>query len=364
MNLLTALLKPITILLPKKKETHLYGLDHAILNIALPPETMWMNMGYWEVCRCPLTSFSLPLHKWNIGIITANNLKQETTLPAASRALLDQVLITAGLFDKNYHPGKKINMVDVGFGCGDQSLYLLSGHCGGLVEEYIGVNDVCSQVEFARQRLVHAYPDMMIEEEEKPRQKARQRIRLFHADAANPSSWSSDLKRAVSDDYGSSSTTATDLRLHECRRPETWVLALDTMYHFQPSRRPFLGYACSDLQASLMAFDLAISDSASMWNRLLLRIICWVTGTPFANFLTRREYEDMLVAAGYSREHIQWRDISEHVFGGIAGFIRRREEELRKFNMGIGKFKGAGYVFDWWARSGLVRGVVVVARKE
>lgn len=26
-----------------------YGLDHAMLNMQLPPQTMWMNMGYWEV---------------------------------------------------------------------------------------------------------------------------------------------------------------------------------------------------------------------------------------------------------------------------------------------------------------------------
>lgn len=30
-----------------------YGLDHAVLNVQLPPQSMWMNMGYWEV------SFSL-----------------------------------------------------------------------------------------------------------------------------------------------------------------------------------------------------------------------------------------------------------------------------------------------------------------
>ena len=27
----------------------IYGLHHAILNIDVPPQTMWMNMGYWEV---------------------------------------------------------------------------------------------------------------------------------------------------------------------------------------------------------------------------------------------------------------------------------------------------------------------------
>lgn len=27
----------------------LYRLDHGILNVKLPPRTMWMNMGYWKV---------------------------------------------------------------------------------------------------------------------------------------------------------------------------------------------------------------------------------------------------------------------------------------------------------------------------
>jgi hypothetical protein len=27
----------------------LYGLDHAILNIEIPPKNLWMNIGYWEV---------------------------------------------------------------------------------------------------------------------------------------------------------------------------------------------------------------------------------------------------------------------------------------------------------------------------
>jgi hypothetical protein len=30
---------------------NLYGLDHALLNIEMPPKDMWMNMGYWEVCQ-------------------------------------------------------------------------------------------------------------------------------------------------------------------------------------------------------------------------------------------------------------------------------------------------------------------------
>lgn len=31
-------------------DDELYGLHHAILNVEVPPKSMWMNMGYWEVC--------------------------------------------------------------------------------------------------------------------------------------------------------------------------------------------------------------------------------------------------------------------------------------------------------------------------
>lgn len=35
--------------LVRKSRPEMYGLDHAVLNIQLPPQTMWMNLGYWEV---------------------------------------------------------------------------------------------------------------------------------------------------------------------------------------------------------------------------------------------------------------------------------------------------------------------------
>lgn len=31
------------------RDSSLYGLDHAVLNVDMSPRTMWMNMGYWKV---------------------------------------------------------------------------------------------------------------------------------------------------------------------------------------------------------------------------------------------------------------------------------------------------------------------------
>lgn len=32
----------------KDGSRHIYGLEHSVLNLELPPKLMWMNMGYWK----------------------------------------------------------------------------------------------------------------------------------------------------------------------------------------------------------------------------------------------------------------------------------------------------------------------------
>ena len=49
---LTHALKPLSryLFLSKDEGDHdLYRLDHGILNVEVPPASMWMNMGFWEV---------------------------------------------------------------------------------------------------------------------------------------------------------------------------------------------------------------------------------------------------------------------------------------------------------------------------
>ena len=50
--ILTYMLKRVAryMLLTKDDVSHdLYRLDHGILNVDVPPATMWMNIGYWKV---------------------------------------------------------------------------------------------------------------------------------------------------------------------------------------------------------------------------------------------------------------------------------------------------------------------------
>lgn len=256
----------------------------------------------------------------------------------------------------------RLKIIDLGFGCGDQSLYLTQlahepQHIESLsidkpdrffLDSYIGLTVVPLQFCFASARLLSSSNI------------SGDRVKLFCEDAANPASWSKAAQQAVAnastmeDDKGL--VTTTD---HQ----NTWILALDTLYHFLPSRQPIFKHACRELNASIMAFDLFISDTPSIWELALLRIVCSMAATPISNFLTVKEYRSQLVEAGYRSEDIVIRDISNRVFDGMATFIERQDHELKQNGMSIGKYKAAGKVFRWWARSGVVRGCIVVARK-
>lgn len=275
------------------------------------------------------------------------------------------MLIAAGLLGPDRVPfgqsdTTRLRFIDLGFGCGDQSIYLAqlarkirrtgdsatdsSRHF--LLDSYVGLTIVPSQFRFANKRLLSCSDTN------------GSRFKVFCADAAKPSTWSKDIREAV---------TGTSTKEHgtdvapTTPNQATWVLALDTLYHFMPSREPIFCHAFGELNASIMAFDLLLSDTPSIWDLILLRLVCFFAATPFSNFLTMTEYKNQLLAAGYDRNRIEIRDISDHVFAGMASFIERRDGELKNIGMTIGRYRAARKVFKWWARSGIVRGCIVVA---
>jgi hypothetical protein len=144
---------------------------------------------------------------------------------------------------------------------------------------------------------------------------------------------------------------------------ENWLLGLDTLIHFQPSRWPVIEYANRELDASLMAYDVCIAENLSVGQRIILRLMAFLGQSPFANWVTVQEYRERLVVAGYARERIEIRDISEHVFGPLAGFLRKREVELEQYGLSIGRYRYARGCFAWWGRTGVVRGCIITARK-
>lgn len=333
-------------------------------------------------------------------------------MESASRALLEQVLITAGLLAPESEPGSgsnsesapessstipenaPIKLVDIGFGCGDQCMCLTrlprsrsrsksrplhDDHDQDqdrdrdqetrrpLFDSYVGMTIAPSQAEFARKRMERLDWE---EDEEMSNEKEQYKctrtrtpdIHLFCADVAKPGYWSDDIQRALQQPSSSPQKGNKNELPSQNQKEETYLLALDTLYHFRPSRTPLLTHAATTLHATLLAFDLLLAPTTTPLQRLILRLICAVSGTPFTNFLTEEEYINMLMQAGYPREGIVVHDVSGSVFGGIARFIERKDEELGVFGLSVGRFRGAGRIFGWWARSGVVRGVIVAAR--
>ena len=317
------------------RKSRIYGLEHGVLNLGLPA-TMWMNVGYWK-----------------------GQLDNPRDFPRACKALLETVLRSAFLHSKAGVP-EKICLVDVGFGCGDQSLVLNGseerqrGWPG--IERYVGLTNDSAQYSCAHRRLESAS-----KAEKGPQDYYSNEIGrtydIFCEDAAVPRTWSPSLKESI-ESLQDISRSRNDLPV--------WLLALDTMYHFKPSRMPLLQYACVELSASFMAFDFMLADEKDAPNatqRLLLRLVCLMTSAPYSNLLTQKQYKEMLLTAGYVQENIEIEDVSRYVFKPLSDFMTKKDIELRSIGLGIGAFRVARWIFSWWGSTGIVRGCIVVARK-
>jgi hypothetical protein len=299
---------------------------------------MWMNMGYWK------------------------NATTSTTLSEACRDLLNVVLAEAGFSSEETPSLRRRFLVDLGFGCGDQTIYLMSKKpiracdeawwdgrdCCAAFKHYVGITNDAVQARYASQR-VDELEHMAKAASHDTDDDESSTISLFCTDASNPESWDEQLQT----------------KLHRARSgtEERWALALDTAYHFSPSRWPLIEHVHSELEASFMAFDLCLSPTATWTQKTTLRLLTAVMGAPWANFTTPLEYRKRLEQIGYDSEAITITDISEHVFAPLAAFLEKQERSLKTLGFGLGRFSVAKTMFGWWGRTGVVRGVVVVANR-
>jgi len=246
-----------------------------------------------------------------------------------------------------------LSIIDLGFGCGDQCLYIKDvldkqgqreryHQWSWVLKAYVGITLESHHFCIAQERLGLKQSN------------TNTVFKIYCADAGTPASWTSEIRNSVS----LACQTNDENGDHE-----NWLLGLDTLYHFQPSRWPVIEYANRKLGASLMAFDLCIAENLSVRQRIILRLMTFFGQSPFANWVTIQEYRERLVVAGYARERIEIRDISEHVFGPLAGFLREKEVELEQYGLSIGRFRYTAKMFAWWGRTGMVRGCIIVARK-
>jgi hypothetical protein len=316
------------------EEKSVYGLQQGRLHVQVPT-AMWMNMGFWRESAVDMT------------------------LAEACRDLLKKILAEAGFVREGHGPERRC-LIDLGFGCGDQTVYLMSNepvraydkewwdereHCVRF-DDYIGITKNAVQAWYASKRV----EELKASRKKTPHDKEQEpNISLFCADAANPRSWNEQIQ--------------TTIQTAKANSTERWVLALDTAYHFAPSRWPLIQYIQSDLNASFMAFDLCLSPTATLTQGLTLHFLTVIMGAPWKNFVTPQQYREKLMEAGYRSEDISITDISEHVFTPLAIFLGEQDKRLKMMGLGIGSFKVAKRMFGWWGRSGVVRGIVVVAKR-
>lgn len=225
-----------------------------------------------------------------------------------------------------------------------------------LFDRYIGITIDKMQYDFAKRRIDAA----------KRETQTKTVTDVFCADAADPSSWPSELQDAISSTFlAEEGRTATE------NRTERYVLALDTLYHFRPSRREIFKYSHSTLQANFLAFDMFLAPPPpkrtlkTILNSLFLRILTPGLSAPFSNFVTFDTYNLQLQEAGYAAEDITIEDITDDVFPGLATFLETRYQELAALGLtGFSKWRISGWLFRWLAAGDVLRAGIVVARRK
>ncbi|KAI5803568.1 hypothetical protein DFH27DRAFT_513596 [Peziza echinospora] len=337
----------------------LYGLEHVALNWSWEKGlgTMWMNMGYWK------NTDSFPEACENLLVYC---LEHAGLLPPNRNSSFNAV--DESLKNEGTPQPKNIDILDLGFGCGDQTLLLtrslktLAPHI--TVNKYIGITLSPQQCEFARKRVLEER-DVKSPPTTLGRSVTGPKILLFNEDASQPRSWP-----ATPPSHSQPFLTPPNNKPTTHTPHEHWTIALDSLYHFRPSRLPILKFAHNSMNSNLVAFDFFRPSSpgpsssflASSIASLPLRTFCLLTSTPYTNLLTQEEYISMLVNdVGYAKEDIAIHDISEYVFPGLARFIGTRTGEMERMGM---RWKGwAGFKFvGWVVGRGWFCGGVVVAR--
>lgn len=138
------------------------------------------------------------------------------------------------------------------------------------------------------------------------------------------------------------------------------ILALDCVYHFS-SRKRFLEDCSRILRpgGKLAMTDLIQGDKITIFQHLLLKIIFFLTGAPYSNFMNKEDYLLSFARAGFTNTSIE--DISENVFPGLYSFTYRHRDEMGRLGVD-GKWTGFLFfarILQWWSVKKVVRCVVI-----
>lgn len=185
------------------------------------------------------------------------------------------------------------------------------------------------------------------------------KITHYVGDAVNPSTW----KHIAS---GQPPTVDT-------LNPGTYdaVISLDSCYHYR-TRKRWLELSASLLRRGgrLSCTDVILGDGvhrgglSGVTMDSIFRAVLLLTSVPFDNMVSEADYHTQLLDAGF--KDVTIRDISDHVFPGLAAFIKEHRNNIggvvdvdRKWR----QYEIAARLFRWLHRKRLIRFVLTSAMR-
>ncbi|KAF5311828.1 hypothetical protein D9619_003207 [Psilocybe cf. subviscida] len=248
-----------------------YGLFHLTLNrisgddVAKPPKTEWLNMGYW---------------------------KDTVVFPEAAKALAMK-LVAAG----NLKKGGRV--LDVGHGTGESLIMLLSEQNIPRSATLTGITSILEHSRRSLQRvkdLQSAVPESQAT-----------KVDLHHGDA---------VYRDDKDGPG------CEHPFSEGNEPFDSILVLDCAYHFN-TRHLFLKQARAHLSTggTIALADICFSSSSlqSVYTRILTKVLRVM---PQANIISDSEYISQMQDLGY--HDVSLENVTADVFPGFVKFLKSR----------------------------------------
>ncbi len=249
-----------------QKEFH----DLAELQLNIKPSTgkiksSWGNLGYW-----PSSSQ------------TSDTPRAPAGYPQACGQLARELANMAKL-DSSHR------VLDTGFGCGDQLILWIDEY---KVQHLSGINLSLSQTQYAQNKV-------------------------------NKLQMNSEI--------------SCSLKIGDCSHENSWqemdekfdrILALDCIYHFK-NKQDYFSLCRQHLKknGALVTSDLLLARSKmSLWQRLLLKSICYFSHIPFQNLKTQENYLKQLNHLGFTIT--QQKDISENVFLPFGKWLKQYIQQL------------------------------------
>ncbi|KAF9166659.1 hypothetical protein DFQ26_007232 [Actinomortierella ambigua] len=293
----------------------MYGLQHAFLNLEVTG--WWFNMGLWP---------------------DKSEQQQRTTrLPFrdACKALVRKVVHDIGINEQS-------SILDVGFGCGDQDVYMAQQYKPGKIT---GITIESIQHHAAEQLVKHS-------------EVGDTKIALYVADASKLPEFLAAHPQVLGGATGTG----------EGKSFFTHVVSIDSAYHYR-TRRQFLENAFRYLQPGgigrLAMADMVLAKPAptSAVGRWVFEKVFEAIQVPPTNMKSLAEYRHDLEEVGF--QDIEIECVEERVFAGLADHI---EAQLGQFG-GLVKpnvhwtYRGLVRGLRWLAASGWIHFVVVKARR-